>query len=82
MGWPALVLIAFILLLLAAVAVLALRPSGLAQIASHPRPSASYDEAMQRVAALQAQEREGYNPSCVTQLLKPAASAGRSRKTW
>lgn len=78
MGWPALVLIGFILLLLGAAAVLALRPSGLAQIVSRPRPAASYDEAVRRVDALKAQEREGYNPVCLTQLLTHGAKTPRA----
>jgi alpha-beta hydrolase superfamily lysophospholipase len=78
MGWPAIFLIIFLLLLLAEAAIFAMRPSGLAQIASRPRPAASYDESVQRVAALQAQEREGYNPSCVTELLTHGSKAPRA----
>jgi len=77
MTWP-LVLLALVLLLLAALAVLALRPGGLGPIASHPRPAAGYAEAVQRVAALQAEEREGYHPECVTQLLTHGAKAPRA----
>ena len=72
MIWPWLI-VALVVLLVASLVVLALRPSGIAEIASHPRPAASYDEAVQRVAALQNQEREGYNPNCVTQLLTHGA---------
>ncbi len=66
MSWPVLVAIVLVPLL---IVVLAVRPTGIGQIAAHPRPSKSYAEAIQRVAALQGQEREGYNPLCVTQLL-------------
>jgi alpha-beta hydrolase superfamily lysophospholipase len=78
MGWPAIFLVFLLLLLLAAVAILALRPSGLAQIASRPRPAAGYDESVQRVGALQAEEREGYHPDCVTQLLTHGARTQRA----
>jgi len=77
MGWPAIFLVVVIALLLA-VALFALRPRGLGQIVSHARPAAGYDEAVQRVAALQAEEREGYHPECVTQLLTHGAKAPRA----
>ncbi len=78
MNWPLLIAALIVLLLLAAAALLALRPFGLGQIASRPRPSSSYDESVERVAALQAEEREGYYPSCVTQLLTHGAKAQRA----
>lgn len=77
-GWPAVLLIFCLLLLLTAAAVFALRPMGLAQIVSRPRPSSEYDESVQRVAALQAQEGEGYHPGCVTQLLTHGAKSPRA----
>lgn len=76
MTWSQIVLTVFVLLL-AAVAVLALLPLGLSQIASHPRPAASYDEAVQRVAALQAQEGDGIRPDCRTLLLTHGAKTAR-----
>src|SRR5438105_2829557 len=78
MGWPAILLVFLLLLLLAAAALFALRPSGLAQIHSHPKPAASYAESVQRVAALQAEERDGYHPDCVSQLLTHGAKAERA----
>src|SRR5258708_29500341 len=77
MGWPAIFLV-FLLLLLLVAAFFALRPSGLARIHSHPRPSAGYEESVRRVAALQAEERDGYHPDCVTQLLTHGARAERA----
>jgi len=72
----ALLLIVFILL--AALALLAFWPLGLGGIASHPRPAASYDAAVQRVAALQAQEDDGVRPDCRTRLLGHGARAARA----
>ena len=66
------------MLLLAAAATLSIWPSGLAQIASRPSPCASYDESVQRVGVLQAQEREGYNPACLTQLLTHGSKTQRA----
>jgi alpha-beta hydrolase superfamily lysophospholipase len=77
MGWPAIVLVLLLLLLLAAAAVFALRPLGLAEIVSRPRPSSGYAESVQRVAALQAQEAEGYHPGCVTVLLTHGGKTAR-----
>ncbi len=62
----------------AALLVLAVRPFGLVQVVSHADPVASYAEAVQRVAALQAQERDGYNPVCQTQLLTHGAKTARA----
>src|SRR5258706_16118285 len=75
MIWTAIFLV---VLLLAAIAVLALRPFGLGAIASHPRPAAGYDEAVQRLAALHAQEDDGILPDCRTQLLTHGALAARA----
>src|SRR5260221_12055572 len=74
MIWPAIFLVG---LIVAAVAVLALWPFGLGAIASHPRPAAGYDEAVQRLAALQAQEDDGILPDCRPQLLTHGALAAR-----
>ena len=63
--------------MVAAIAVLALWPLGLGAIASHPRPAASYAEAVQRVTALQAQEGDDIRPDCRTQLLTHGARAAR-----
>ena len=62
-------LIALVVVLLAGLAYLALRPAGIARLASRARPAAGYDEALQRVAALKAQEADVCNPDCETQLL-------------
>ena len=77
MNWPGLI-VTLLILLVAALLVLALRPSGIAQIASHPRPCAGYDESVQRAAALQGQERDGYNPACLTQLLTHGSKTARA----
>ena len=73
-----LALVLLVVLLLLALAFLAVRPLGAGPIASHPQPCQSYAEAARRVAALQAQEGEGYNPLCVTQLLTHGAKAPRA----
>jgi alpha-beta hydrolase superfamily lysophospholipase len=78
MSWPLLIIALIVFLALAALALFALRPSGLAQIHSHPHPSAGYDESVQRVAVLQAEERDGYHPECVTQLLTHGAKTERA----
>ena len=75
MIWPILLLVGLLIVL---VVVLALWPFGLAQIVSHPRPAASYDEAVQRLAAVQALEDEGIRPDCRTQLLTHGARAARA----
>ena len=77
MNWPVMILLV-VIVLLGVLALLALRPSGLARLVSHPRPAGSYAEALQRVAALQAEEREGYHPNCVTQLLSHCARTPRA----
>jgi alpha-beta hydrolase superfamily lysophospholipase len=77
MIWPWLI-VTLVVSLVAALVVLSLRPSGITGIASHSRPAAGYDEAVQRVAALQDQEREGYHPDCVTQLLTHGAKTPRA----
>lgn len=71
------ILICLLLVLLAGLAFFALVPAGSARLASHPRPAAGYDEALQRVAALQAQEAQGYHPDCLTQLLTHGHMAPR-----
>ena len=77
MSWPAILLI-LLVILLAAAAVLALWPLGLGGIASHPRPAASYAEAVQRVAALQEPEGPEIRPDCRTTLLTHGAKTARA----
>jgi len=76
MTWALVALDLLLVLLLAAL--VAWRPWGARRLASHPRPAASYDEAAQRVAALQDEEREGYHPACLTQLLTHGAKTPRA----
>ena len=71
-------LLIIFLLLLAVIAYLAVVPPNLGDLASHPNPAASYAEAAQRVAALQAAEAAGYNPLCATQLLTHGHKTARA----
>ncbi len=77
MSWPAILLIVFVSLL-AAAALLALWPLGLGGIASHPRPAASYAEAVQRLTALQARDGGEIRPDCRTTLLTHGAKTARA----
>jgi carboxylesterase len=65
--WQVLLIVLGVIAL--AVLYLALVPPGYAGLASHPRPAASYAEAVQRVEAKLAGEATGHNPLCHTQLL-------------
>ncbi len=62
-------LLAVLALVVVVVGFLAIVPPNIGVIASRPHPAASYDEAVQRVQAVQAQESSGYNPLCQAQLL-------------
>ncbi len=44
---------------------------------SHPQPTASYEEALQRVAAIQAQEDSGYEEVCKAQVLTHGSKTSR-----
>jgi alpha-beta hydrolase superfamily lysophospholipase len=76
MTWP--IALFFFVVVIAALAFFALRPAGLAGLAAHPRPAASYDEAAQRVSALQAQEGEGCLAAGRTRLLTHGARTARA----
>ena len=65
MNWLLLILLALLL----ALAYLAVAPPRINTLVSRPRPADSYAEALERVAALHAQEAAGHNPLCATQLL-------------
>jgi len=65
-------------LLLIILGLMAVIPPNTSNLASHPRPAAGYDEALQRVAAIQAGETAGYNPLCRTQLLTHGQKAARA----
>jgi pimeloyl-ACP methyl ester carboxylesterase len=65
-------------LVLAVIAYLAIVPPNIGSLASHPNPAASYADAAQRVAALQAAEATGYNPLCKTQLLTHGRKTARA----
>ncbi len=76
MTWT-LLLILFVVVI-TALAFIVWRPSGLAGLAAHPHPVASYDEAVERVTALQAQEGEAYLPAGRTRLLAHGARTARA----
>src|SRR5579859_6039497 len=65
MPWFLLLLFALLLIL----AYLAFAPPRVSGLLSRPQPAASYDQALERVVALHAQEATGHNPLCHTQLL-------------
>jgi alpha-beta hydrolase superfamily lysophospholipase len=68
MNWPLLLALA-LGLLLAGLIYLAFAPPRVRGLASRPRPATNYEQALERVAALHAQEAAGHNPLCHTQLL-------------
>ena len=70
-------LLVVLALVLVVVGYLALVPPNIGIIASHPNPAASYDEAVQRVQAIQAQEGADYNPRCRAQLLTHGQKTAR-----
>ncbi len=74
--WP--LLLGLIALVAVAGAYLALVPAGIGQLSSRPQPAASYTEAAQRVAALQALETTGYNPACRTQFMTHGQKVARA----
>ncbi len=53
-------------------------PLRLHTLACQPHPAGSYAEAVQRVAAQQAQEAAAYNPLCQTQLLTHGHQTARA----
>src|SRR5258708_20686465 len=65
MPWLLVLLIALLLTL----ASLAIAPPRVSGLVSRPEPAARYDQALEQVAALHAQEATGHNPLCHTQLL-------------
>jgi alpha-beta hydrolase superfamily lysophospholipase len=73
MPWPLILLLALLLTL----AYLAVAPPRVSGLVSRPRPAASYDQALERVAALLAQEATGHNPLCHTQLLAHGQKTAR-----
>ena len=74
-GWLSLGLLG---LIVASLLALALVPPPTSALASHPQPAASYAEAANRIAALQAQESAGYNPLCATQFLTHGSKTARA----
>lgn len=75
MPWPLLLAAALVLL---ALAYLATAPPRISGLVSRPRPAANYAEALERVAARQAQEAAGHNPLCHTRLLTHGQKAARA----
>jgi len=71
-------LLGLLALLLITLGIMTVVPPGTQSIASHPNPASSYAEAVQRVAALRAQETADYNPLCHTQLLTHGQKAARA----
>jgi alpha-beta hydrolase superfamily lysophospholipase len=65
------------LLLVVALAVL-FRPVEPARFRSHPHPALSYEEALRRIAAVEAQDGPGILPECHTRLLTHEARAARA----
>jgi esterase/lipase len=59
-------------------AYVALVPSGLGRIASHPRPAASYAEAVSRVEALRAREGAELHPKCRVILMSHGQKTARA----
>ncbi len=78
--WRRLVLglLAVLALALVGVGYLALVPPATGNLASHPQPVANYAEAVNRIAALQAQESATFNPQCTTQFLTHDQKAARA----
>lgn len=72
------VLLGLLALILVVGGFLAVVPPNLGVLAAHPRPAASYAEAVQRVQAIQAQEGPAYNALCRTQLLTHGQKAARA----
>src|SRR5260221_8851883 len=73
MFWPLLVILLVVLML----AYLAVAPPRVSGLVSRPQPVASYARALERLAALHAQEAAGHNPLCHTQLLTHGQKTGR-----
>jgi alpha-beta hydrolase superfamily lysophospholipase len=71
-------LLAVVLVVLAAAAVLLLRPPSTQRFPSHPHPAASYEEALQRIAAAGAAEGPEIAPECRTNLLTHGARTARA----
>src|SRR5262249_2263758 len=70
-------LLVVLALVLVVVGYLALVPSNLGALASHPNPAASYEDAVQRVQATQAQEGADYNPRCRAHLMTAGQKTAR-----
>lgn len=65
LGWGSLIVVG----LLVIAGLFLFWPVNPAPLGSKSKPAADYDEAIQRVQALQVQEKSGFNPLCQTQLL-------------
>jgi pimeloyl-ACP methyl ester carboxylesterase len=63
--WIVLLILGIVL----AVVFIILTPWNISNLASHPRPVQSYEEALQRVAAFRGQEPPNMNPDCQLQLM-------------
>jgi pimeloyl-ACP methyl ester carboxylesterase len=77
-GLTLLGLLGVVVLVLVILGLMAVVPPSTSGLASHPNPAASYDEAVQRVNAIQATETTGYNPLCRTQLLTHGQKTARA----
>jgi pimeloyl-ACP methyl ester carboxylesterase len=81
LNWPPLLIVLALLVLLALLALAVYvenAPPNIGDLAPHPNPAADYADAVQRVAARQAQETVGYNPLCRTQLLTHGRKTARA----
>lgn len=57
------------LLLVLSLAIVLFSPWSASPLTSHPHPAQSYEEALQRIAALRSAEAVGMNPQCLTQFM-------------
>ena len=71
-------ILAVLVALLAVAAVVLLRPAGTGRFPSHPHPATGYDEALRRVAAVEARDGVAVAPECRTLLLTRGARAARA----
>jgi len=61
--------IGLLLLILLCFGWLGIKPLGVKKLVSSPNPATSYEEAVARIEALQAEEDESYNPLCRSQFM-------------